>query len=66
MLEVRSDENGLWVDACGSARQLGEELLNVCSKVIGSIAMANKEEAQVLRIYLAANICLSGRKETDR
>ena len=66
MLEVRATGDGLRVNASGSLQQLGYDLLEVCNDVIKAIAVENETEAQILRVWLAANISLSAGKEKGR
>ena len=58
MLEVRTVEDRLEIDACGNVGQLGQDLLTVCEKVIQGVARNNEDEALILRVWIAKNLAL--------
>lgn len=63
MLEVKSITDGMEIDAFGSIGQLGQDLLTVCEKVIQGVAANDKNEALILRVWLAKNLTLRISKE---
>lgn len=65
MLEVRTIKDGMEIDAFGNIGQLGQDLINVCEKVIQGVARNNEDEALILRVWVSQTLALKIPKEAN-